>query len=126
MIDYWLEKAATKVTVEILDAKDQVVRSYSSDDTPFEPDPNRIPLPTYWLRKPSVLAITPGMHRWLWDMRRQPLQNTSGVPMTAILHDTPANPTGPWVPPGEYTVRLTVDGKSQTQKITVRIDPRVK
>src|SRR5205807_9866902 len=27
---------------------------------------------------------------------------------------------------GEYVVRLTVDGKSMTQPLTVRIDPRVK
>ncbi len=28
--------------------------------------------------------------------------------------------------PGEYTVRLTVDGRSYTQQLTVKIDPRVK
>ena len=28
--------------------------------------------------------------------------------------------------PGTYTVRLTVDGKSYTQPITVKMDPRVK
>ena len=32
----------------------------------------------------------------------------------------------PWAPPGAYTVRLTVDGKSYTQPITLRLDPRVK
>ena len=32
----------------------------------------------------------------------------------------------PWVAPGTYSVRLTVDGKSSTQPITVKMDPRVK
>jgi hypothetical protein len=32
----------------------------------------------------------------------------------------------PWVAPGVYTVRLTVNGKSQTQPITIKMDPRVK
>jgi hypothetical protein len=32
----------------------------------------------------------------------------------------------PWVAPGGYSVRLTVNGKSQTQPITVKMDPRVK
>ena len=32
----------------------------------------------------------------------------------------------PWAPPGAYTVRLTADGKSHTQPITVKMDPRVK
>lgn len=32
----------------------------------------------------------------------------------------------PWAPPGAYTVRLTVDGKSYTQPLTLKLDPRVK
>jgi hypothetical protein len=40
--------------------------------------------------------------------------------------DTPREPTGPWVLPGTYTVRLTAGGKSYTQPLTVRMDPRVK
>jgi len=34
--------------------------------------------------------------------------------------------TAPWAPPGAYTVRLTADGASVTQPITVKLDPRVK
>src|SRR5207249_10821382 len=35
------------------------------------------------------------------------------------------NPTaGPLAPPGEYTVKLIVDGQTQTQKFTVKADPR--
>jgi len=34
-------------------------------------------------------------------------------------------PTGPWAPPGQYTVKLTVDGKSYTQPLTLKMDPRV-
>ena len=30
------------------------------------------------------------------------------------------------MPPGRYTVRLTVDGAAQTAPLTVRMDPRVK
>ena len=32
----------------------------------------------------------------------------------------------PWVAAGAYTVKLTVDGKSYTQPLTVKMDPRVK
>ena len=35
-------------------------------------------------------------------------------------------PTTPWANPGSYTVRLTVNGKSYTQPIVVKNDPRVK
>jgi hypothetical protein len=72
------------------------------------------------------------MHRVAWDMRLQPLpvddvnaagdvNATGAVPGRATLSET-----SPWAPPGRYTVRLTVDGKSMTQPITVKLDPRVK
>ena len=32
---------------------------------------------------------------------------------------------GPTVLPGQYSVKLTVDGKSYTEPLTVRMDPRV-
>jgi paraquat-inducible protein B len=47
-------------------------------------------------------------------------------PMSAVNRDTPPSPTSPWVVPGEYTVALTVGGKSHTQPLTVKMDPRVK
>jgi len=37
---------------------------------------------------------------------------------------TPPAPLGPLVPPGAYTLRLTVDGKTYTQPVTVVNDPR--
>jgi len=46
--------------------------------------------------------------------------------MSAVNRDTPPSPTSPWVVPGEYTVVLTTGGKSYTQHITVKMDPRVK
>jgi hypothetical protein len=43
-----------------------------------------------------------------------------------VPHHTYSSIYAPWVPPGQYTVRLVVDGKSYTQPITVKLDPRVK
>jgi hypothetical protein len=37
---------------------------------------------------------------------------------------TPWSPQGPLAPPGVYTLKLTVDGKSYTQTLTVKNDPR--
>jgi hypothetical protein len=47
-------------------------------------------------------------------------------PMTAVYHDTPSEPRGPWVHPGQYVVRLTANGSSYDQPLTVKMDPRVK
>ncbi|MGB9428259.1 MAG: hypothetical protein WCC11_00005, partial [Gammaproteobacteria bacterium] len=43
----------------------------------------------------------------------------------AVIHNTPVIASSPWVMPSEYTVRLTVDGHSYTQPLTIRMDPRV-
>jgi hypothetical protein len=62
-------------------------------------------------------------------VRYDPLEGAGGgrggLSMAAIYHDTAVGPFGPWVPPGAYVVKLTVNGQSQTQPITVKMDPRV-
>src|SRR4029077_20710822 len=80
-----------------------------------------------WVRPPRSLSTQPGLHRFLWDMHYTPLSNIEPeYPMSAVNRDTPPSPTSPWVVPGEYTVVLTVGGKSYTQPLTVKLDPRVK
>jgi hypothetical protein len=44
----------------------------------------------------------------------------------AIPHDTPAVASSPYVLPGDYTARITVDGKSQSEPFKIVMDPRVK
>jgi hypothetical protein len=48
------------------------------------------------------------------------------LPIAAIGHNTVPTPTTPWVNPGTFTARLTVDGKTYSQTFTVKQDPRVK
>jgi hypothetical protein len=67
------------------------------------------------------------MHRFVWDLRYTPPDALRhDYPMTAVYHNTPREPRGPIALPGEYTVKLTVDGKSFTQPLTLKMDPRVK
>ena len=65
------------------------------------------------------------MHRFYWDLHYGPAPDPQSIPMQAILHDTAAEPKGPWAMPGHYTVRLTVAGQSQEVPLEVRMDPRV-
>ena len=44
-------------------------------------------------------------------------------PISAIVHDTPVR-EGEWMPPGRYTVKLTVNGRTYTQPLLVKPDPR--
>jgi hypothetical protein len=67
------------------------------------------------------------MHRFLWDMHFTSVPNVQPeFPMSATYRNTAPTPTSPWIAPGNYTVVLTVDGKSFTQPLTVQMDPRVK
>jgi len=74
-----------------------------------------------------VLSGQPGLHRFVWDLHHAPPAAPSfSYPIAAIAFDTPREPRGPWAVPGTYTVRLTVDGRTLTQPLRVKLDPRVK
>jgi len=73
------------------------------------------------------------MHRFTWDMHYDPIPSTGGGGrggggggVGAVPHRTYPAFNTPWVAPGVYSVRLAVDGKSLTQPITIKLDPRVK
>jgi len=128
ILDYYLAtKLSSPVTIEIFDRLGKSVRKYSSDDQPLVLDPGKLVVPEYWVRAPRVLSGEPGMHRWVWDIRlRPPAALAHDLPMSAVYRDTPADPPGPRALPGEYVVKLTVDGKTYSQPLTVKIDPRVR
>ena len=128
MIDYFLSKDASgPVTIEIKDGKGQLVRKYSSADKPVEANPKRLRIPSYWIRPPQLVSTKAGMHRFLWDMHYTPIAGVEPeFPISATYRNTAPQATSPWVVPGDYTVTLTVDGKTFTQPLTVVMDPRVK
>ncbi len=130
IVDYYLAAPANKpVTLEILDAENHLVRRYSSSDKPepLEKIAASNPIPLYWVRSEKILSGEPGMHRFVWDMHYPaPQALNREFPISAIAHDTPQLPLGAWAIPGKYTVKLTVDGKSYTQPLSVQMDPRVK
>ena len=138
VIDYYLPSAANgTVTLTISDAAGAVVREYSSVAPPA--DTTMANVPEYWLMPPAVLPTSAGMHRFAWDLRYPdpPTLNYgySGTPLDyreytlswhAIPGKTPRTTLlGPMALPGNYTVKLTVNGQTFTQPLTVVQDPRV-
>ncbi|MGA8617342.1 MAG: glycoside hydrolase [Candidatus Sulfotelmatobacter sp.] len=130
VIDYYLARAASSpITLEILDARGQLVRKFSSDDTPevTEADLKKQLIPLYWLRPVRALPSDAGMHRWVWDLHYPaPASARHDYPIAAIPGDTPRYPLGPTALPSSYTARLTANGKSYIEPFTVKMDPRIK
>ncbi|HTJ47056.1 MAG TPA: exo-alpha-sialidase [Kofleriaceae bacterium] len=119
VFDYWLAKEPKgDVTIEIFDASGALVRKLSSAA------PNRGPdQPPEWVdlvRTPDQLDKHMGMNRFAWDLRWSEPTQIPG----AFYQGLP--PWGAFALPGKYTVKLTVDGKSQTQPLELVNDPRSK
>lgn len=128
VINYVLKAKSSKpVVLEILDSAGKLVRRFSSDDKPLETDVNTLRFPTYWLRPSQILKNEFGMQRFVWDLTYpNPPFDGYDLPISAIYKDTPYVPLGPAVLPGVYSIRLTANGHTLTQKLAVRMDPRVK
>ncbi|MFN3488691.1 MAG: WD40/YVTN/BNR-like repeat-containing protein, partial [Emticicia sp.] len=125
VINYYLkEKVNGVVKLEIYDANRKLIRTFTSNDKPYElPDLN---IPHYWIRPQQILSAEAGSHRFMWDLHYAPLNLPPSYPISAVYQNTAPDATSPWVMPGYYTVLLTVDGRVQEQNFLVKMDPRVK
>jgi hypothetical protein len=131
MIDYYLPAESGALTLEILDSAGAVVRTINGakpvpegqragggmpgagvgnagaaedEDNPFQR-----------ARAPQPAPNAAGLNRYTWDLSYPGPMNAAGM----------AGGGGPTAVPGKYSVRLTVDGKAQTQSFVLREDPRV-
>jgi hypothetical protein len=117
MMDYFLKSDASNVRLEILDAQQSLVRTFSSEDRGVSKQPP-LAIADRWLPKPEVLQKTAGMHRFVWNL-------TWGASNPRVDEDDDARPpTGPEAVPGVYRIQLTVDGQMQSQSLRVIMDPR--
>jgi photosystem II stability/assembly factor-like uncharacterized protein len=123
MIDYYLKADANgPVTLEILDPAGEVIRKYSSEDKGPPVNLETLNIPAYWVRPFEPLSTAAGMHRWIWDLRpTPPARPASGGGGGGFGRTGAAT-----VLPGTYTVKLSVGGKSYTQPLIVKLDPRTK
>ena len=117
MIDYFLRNPAGQVKLEIFDAQHELVRSFSSEVGKQGQRPP-VPIAERWLPGPQILDKATGMHRFVWN-----LAWGNEVP-DAGGEEEFAAPHGPRAAPGDYEVRLTIDGKILTQPLHITMDPR--
>ncbi len=118
IVDYYLPSAAKNVTLEIFDSSGKLVRHYMSGERKPRKQPP-LAIAERWIPKPVVLENTAGAHRFVWDLRW-----SSAGAAELDEEDGRGAPRGPRVIPGEYQLKLTVDGASFTQPLKVEMDPR--
>jgi photosystem II stability/assembly factor-like uncharacterized protein len=121
VIDYYLSLEAKEVLLEVRDPQGKVVRKWSSTDKPETLDPLKITVDPRWARPWQPLLATAGSHRFVWNLRQY--APASGLGMDAIWQNTPTS-KAPWVAPGKYTLRLTIEGGIWEQPLEVKPDPR--
>lgn len=124
IFDYFLKENSSEIKLEIFDANKNLIRHFSNSDTLYKVPPVNIPL--YWIRPQQILSANAGSHRFGWDMHYTPLNIPPSYPISAVYNNTAPNETSPWVMPGNYIARLTVDGKTYEQSFSIKMDPRVK
>jgi photosystem II stability/assembly factor-like uncharacterized protein len=101
VIDYYLSRAADKLTLQILDANGQEVRSLESAAV-------------------KQLTAHAGLNRFTWDLRYPGPITFPGIVLRY------ANPgQGPLAAPGKYSIRLIANGNTETQPLSVLRDPRL-
>ncbi|HEY1950617.1 MAG TPA: glycosyl hydrolase, partial [Bryobacteraceae bacterium] len=121
-IDYYLAKPADKVTIDILDAKGAVVRTFTGSAAADKPkgenaeEDDEGPPGQRRAKPPSRKA---GTNRFTWDLRYPGATVFEGMVLWGARAES-----GPLAVPGEYQVRVTANGQTQTQKLTLKMDPR--
>ena len=130
IIDYYLPPDFSgDVQIEIRDESGNLIRSYSS--APLPKEEREAPfVAEYWLAHPQPLPTSPGMHRFVWNLRYADppavhVQSPYNYPIAAIVGSTPLPPEGPLVLPGKYEFQLKAGGRSLRQSLEVKQDPRV-
>jgi photosystem II stability/assembly factor-like uncharacterized protein len=138
IIDYFLKSVpAGDVKLSIYDAQKHLLREFTDVPPTFDKAPANAP--EYWFAPPPALSKKAGLNRFTWDLRYPPMKtmrysyygNTLDyIEYTLSDHAIPGRfprelQPGPFVVPGEYSLVLSVNGKTYRQPLTVTLDPRV-
>jgi hypothetical protein len=137
---YWLKSPpSSPLKVELVDASGKVAVCVASD-TPVKPvDTEMINVQAYWEEPVPPPSAATGMHRVALNVaapRGFGAGRRISLPPQDACHPAgapaPKPQSAPMRPgqgatglqPGDYTVRLTIDGQTLTQSVRVKPDPR--
>ncbi|MEL7045279.1 MAG: glycosyl hydrolase, partial [Pseudomonadota bacterium] len=116
-VQYYLAEEAEEVSIAIIDSEGTVI----VEKVGTEPELEEVDDP--YARWYGALPVNPttaqGLNVWSWNNRYAGAADFEGM---IIWSGRPQ--LGPIAPPGEYTVKMTVDGETQTQRFMLKADPR--
>ena len=145
-VNYWLKGSGAKVKLDFLDARGELIRSFTSD-APDSARGDTTSRATAQARSDSLrnlgvlqaaVAAPPraaprpgdgpppqprapnaqGLNRFTWNLRYPDATRFPGMIMWA------AGTQGPLAPPGTFSVRITAGDKTETVPLTLLKDPR--
>jgi photosystem II stability/assembly factor-like uncharacterized protein len=118
IIDYYFKSEPKgEVTVDIVDSQGKLVRHLSSKEKKDGEQPPEWP---DQVETPKTIPAKEGMNRFAWDLRYNDPIQTPGAFYAG------GAPRGALALPGDYEIRLTANGQSQTVPLHLTIDPRLK
>jgi photosystem II stability/assembly factor-like uncharacterized protein len=135
VVYYWLQSApAGPLKIELLD-KQGAVRACVASDTPVRPvDTEAINVQAIWEEPAPPPSTAAGTHRVALNVRGGRGFGRPAAPPPVDACNPPGTPAPPsqerrgrqtpGLSPGDYTVRLTVEGQAYTQPVTIQPDPR--
>ena len=107
LLSWWLGDEPADARLEIIDGAGAVVRTFATMNSTEERD--------RW--SGPVLPLENGLNVFRWDLRSEPAVTFPGMVLWGVRTMAPV------VPPGAYTVRLTVDGGTHEVPLEVRPHP---
>ena len=136
---YWLKTpAAQPLKIELVDGSG-AVRACLASDTPVRPvDTEAINVQAIWEQPPAPPSADAGMHRIALGgtagrgggfgrgAAPPPVKDAcaNGAPAAPVTGRGRGGRGAGGLQPGQYTVRLTVDGQTYSQPVAVKPDPR--
>jgi hypothetical protein len=116
-VQYYLQNEADSITIEILDGKGELIKSFTGKEPVYKPDPN---LPWWQRGGSSVPTTAKGLNSFTWDLRYPGATSFEGM---IIWSGRPQR--GPLAPTGEYQVRLKLGDYSKTFSFNIEMDPNL-
>ncbi len=138
IVDYFLKSVpAGDIKLSIYDWQKHLVREFTDVPAPFDKAPANAP--EYWFAPQPALSKKAGLNRFTWDLRYPAMKalrysyygnTTDYIEYTGSDHAIPGKfprdlQPGAFIVPGEYSLVLSVDGKTYHQPLAVTLDPRV-